>query len=67
MLYDTTAGHEITVSQVPNGRPKWETGMPKNIWMAKWKGKLQAKIFLDCQNKSDGTAIFFLISYPVLY
>ena len=21
--------------QVPNGRPKWETDMPKNIWMAK--------------------------------
>ena len=36
-----TAGHEIAVSHVPNGWPEWETGMPKNLWMAKRKGQLQ--------------------------
>ena len=45
------AGCEIAACQVPNSKPKWGTGMPKNIWMAKLKGKLQAKIFLDCQKK----------------
>ena len=50
-----------------NGRPKWGTGMPKNIWMVKWKGKLQAKTFLDSPNNFWWHSTFFLFHALLLY
>ena len=49
------AGHKIARCQVPNGRPKWGIGMPKNgkpkySWIAK--------------TNSDGNSNFFLILCP---
>ena len=56
-----TPGRKIAVCQEPNGRLKWGTSTPRNIWMAKQKQKLQAKIFLDCQNKFWWTPNFLLL------
>ena len=49
------------VGEVLNGRPNGETGMPENIWIAKQKGKWQAKIFyifLDCQKILKALEVF---------
>ena len=51
--------HKIAACQVPIGRPKWGTGLPKNTWIAKQDGKFRAKIFLDCQNKVRWHSKFF--------
>ena len=41
----------ISMPNARNGCPERGICTPENIWMAKWKGKWQAKIFLDYQNK----------------
>ena len=37
LYYNRTyaSGYEVAAYQVPNGRPNWGTGKPKNIWIAR--------------------------------
>ena len=50
-------GCDVAACQVPNGRPKWGTGTPKNIWLAERKGNSKPKYSWIAKTNSGGTSI----------
>ena len=62
--FNTYIGCKIAACQVPYAGQNGEMARQKIFRWAKWKGKLQAKILLDCQNKFWWLSNFFPYFVP---